>query len=410
MSYFEKPNNPSKATTSRFAPTVTNSVGQKSVKNRALFKSYLMGGFECSTHRKGGGTRLDLIASTRHDEFAEADYTRLLETGMQTARDGVRWHLIEREPYRYDFSSLEKQVAAMRKTGIQIIWDIFHYGFPDDLDIFSSEFIERFARFSAAVAQYLRSETDGTLFLCPVNEISFFSWIAGDVGGFYPFARKRGKELKRQLVRATIHSIDAIRETVSDVRFVQTDPAIHVTTGRNDQIAKRRAENYRRAQFEAFDMLCGKSAPELGGAPEYLDILGLNYYFHNQWFYPNRRKIMRGHELYRPLYEILAEFHGRYKRPLLIAETGIEDDERAGWFRFVCEQSRIAREKDVPLEGICLYPIANHPGWEDNRHCHNGLWDYADDDGSREAHAPLAEEIKYQLGLFEPEKWNAACA
>lgn len=417
MSYFEKKIDLSKNSTSRADLTLENTAGKFSNKSgeiklpesKNLFQSYLMGGFECSTHKKRGGTRLDLIASTRHDEFAEADYTRLLEIGMRTARDGVRWHLIEGEPYDYDFSSLEKQVAAMRKTGIQIIWDIFHYGFPDDLDIFSEEFIERFARFSAAVAEYLRVETDGTLFLCPVNEISFFSWIAGDVGGFYPFARKRGKELKRQLVRATIHSIDAIRETVSDVRFVQTDPAIHVTTGRNDQIAKRRAENYRRAQFEAFDMLCGKSAPELGGAPEYLDILGLNYYFHNQWFYPNRRKIMRGHELYRPLHDILAEFHARYDRPLLIAETGIEDDERADWFRFVCEQSRIAREKGVPLEGVCLYPIANHPGWEDNRHCHNGLWDYADDHGSREAHAPLAEEINYQTGLFEPEKWNAAC-
>lgn len=417
MSYFEELNKPSRAASSITTSTVKLAVGRsserrsqpKSTKNTSIFNSYLMGGFECSTHRKTGGRRLDLIASTRHDEFAEKDYARLMEMGMKTARDGVRWHLIEREPDRYDFSSLEKQVAAMNKTGIQIIWDIFHYGFPDDLDIFSPDFIERFASFSAATARYLRSETEGTLFLCPVNEISFFSWIAGEVGGFYPFAKKRGNELKRQLVRAAIQSIDAIRDSISDVRFVQTDPAIHVTTGKNDPSARRRAESYRRAQFEAFDMLCGRLRPELGGAPEYLDILGLNYYFHNQWFYPNRRKINRFHPLYRPLYEILAEFHRRYDRPILIAETGIEDDERADWFRFICEQSRIARTRGVPLEGICLYPIANHPGWDDDRHCHNGLWDYADESGERAAHEPLAEEIRFQVSLLEQKAWNAAC-
>ena len=108
---------------------------------KTLFRSYLMGGFECSTHRLPNGKRLDLIASTHHDKFAEADYERLLEMGMKTARDGVRWHLIEKEPYKYDFSSLKQQIEAVNKTGMQIIWDFFHYGFPDDLDIYSQEFI-----------------------------------------------------------------------------------------------------------------------------------------------------------------------------------------------------------------------------------------------------------------------------
>ena len=110
------------------------------------FKSFLMGGFECSTHRDAGGRRLDLIASTRHDEFAEADYARLLDVNIKTCRDGLRWHLIEPEPFRYDFASLEKQIAAVRKTEIEVVWDFFHYGYPDDIDIFSPDFVERFGR------------------------------------------------------------------------------------------------------------------------------------------------------------------------------------------------------------------------------------------------------------------------
>ena len=377
------------------------------MQKKLLFQSFMMGGFECSTHRRRGGERLDLVKSTRHEEFAEDDYERLIKIGMRTARDGARWHLIESEPFVYDFSSLENQIRAMQNTGIQIIWDLFHYGYPDGLDIFSPEFVERFARFSASVAEFLQSQTAGTLFICPVNEISFFSWIAGDAGHFYPFARRRGKELKKQLVRATIKSIDAIRAVAPNVRFIQTDPAIHVTTGKKDALSRRRAENYRKAQFQAFDMLCGRLSPELGGKPEYLDIIGLNYYFHNQWFYPNRHKIIRGHELYRPFNEILGEYYARYERPMLIAETGIEDEERADWFRYICRQTQIAIDNNIPLEGICLYPILNHPGWDDDRHCHNGLWCYADDFGIRDIYLPLAEEIAVQKEKFERPLFNA---
>jgi beta-glucosidase/6-phospho-beta-glucosidase/beta-galactosidase len=135
-------------------------------------------------------------------------------------------------------------------------------------------------------------------------------------------------------------------------------------------------------------------------SPEALDIIGLNYYFHNQWHHPSRRKIQRAHDVYRPLADILYEFHQRYAKPIFIAETGIEDDERPDWFRYVCEQTAVARSGGVDINGICLYPIVNHPGWADNRHCHNGLWDYADDAGHREIYQPLAAEIEYQHGML----------
>jgi len=59
----------------------------------------------------------------------------------------------------------------------------------------------------------------------------------------------------------------------------------------------------------------------------------------------------------------------------------------------------MAKEKGVPVEGICLYPIVNHPGWDDERHCHNGLWCYPDESGSREMYEPLAAEIKKRMSL-----------
>ncbi|RWO95779.1 MAG: hypothetical protein EOQ99_33560, partial [Mesorhizobium sp.] len=34
---------------------------------RSVFASFFMAGFECSSHRRGDGVRLDLIRATAHD-------------------------------------------------------------------------------------------------------------------------------------------------------------------------------------------------------------------------------------------------------------------------------------------------------------------------------------------------------
>src|SRR5687767_5790901 len=68
----------------------------------SLFRSFFIGGFECATHQRRDGRRLDLIAATEHDVNARGDYQMLADHGIQTVRDGLRWHLIEQCPGQYD--------------------------------------------------------------------------------------------------------------------------------------------------------------------------------------------------------------------------------------------------------------------------------------------------------------------
>jgi len=63
----------------------------------SLFRGFLMGGFECASNRRSDGRRLDLTASTEHDRFAREDYRALAAQHILTARDGLRWHLIEQQ-------------------------------------------------------------------------------------------------------------------------------------------------------------------------------------------------------------------------------------------------------------------------------------------------------------------------
>ena len=155
------------------------------------------------------------------------------------------------------------------------------------------------------------------------------------------------------------------------------------------------AEKYRTAMFESWDMLLGRLHPELGGSESQIDVIGVNYYDRNQWRNFGET-IRRGDPEYCPFRDILTEVFERYRRPLFVSETGTEGPDRPAWFAYISEEVRRAIEKGIPVQGICLYPILNHPGWEDDRHCFNGLWDYASDSGCRPVYEPLAQEIRKQ--------------
>jgi beta-glucosidase/6-phospho-beta-glucosidase/beta-galactosidase len=363
-----------------------------------VFESFFMGGFECSSHRRSDGVRLDLLEATKHDRLSEDDYRLLKQNGLHSGRDGLRWHLIEVAPGQYDWSSFLPMLRAAKATGIQVIWDLCHYGWPEHLDIWSKAFPESFARFAAAAAQIVCDETDEPPFYCPINEISFWAWAGGDVGLMNPSALKRGGELKRQLVRAKIAAIEAVKAVDPRARFISAEPVIHVTTGSRKRRDIAAAEAFRLSQFEATDLLLGLKEPELGGRADMLDLIGVNFYPDNQW-YLGGSTIPLGHHAYRPFADMLEEVSQRYRRPVLISETGAEGSARPAWLHYVGAEVSDAQARGVQVEGICLYPVLDYPGWEDGRTCEVGLLGIADKTGRRKVCARTAAEIRRQSNL-----------
>jgi beta-glucosidase/6-phospho-beta-glucosidase/beta-galactosidase len=318
----------------------------------------------------------------------------------------VRWHVVESAPGRYDWSSFLPMLRAARETGTQVAWDLLHFGWPDHVDVFSADFPERFARFVRAFLQVAAAEGADVPFIAPVNEISFLSFAGGEEGFFFPYARKRGDDLKRQLVRAAIAASRIIRETAPSARIIHTDPIINIVADPTRPEDRAKAEGYRLSQFASWDMIAGRAEPELGGEEWMLDVLGVNYYIHNQWIHEGS-VLVPSHPQHLPLRYMLREVSNRYRRPMFIAETGIEAEARPSWLHSIGREVQAARALGVPLEGICLYPIVDHPGWEDDRHCPNGLWGYPDDAGEREIDVPLAEELRRQQQILEAGRTEA---
>ena len=104
-----------------------------------MFRSFFFAGFEGATGYNQRGDWFDQVAATHHDRHADADYRRLRDVGILAAREAIRWPLVDQRG-RYDFSSVRPFVEASRRYGVDVIWDLFHYGYPEDLDPFSDEF------------------------------------------------------------------------------------------------------------------------------------------------------------------------------------------------------------------------------------------------------------------------------
>ncbi len=375
------------------------------------FQSFFMGGFECATHRRQDGLQIDVLSATGHAEKAAEDYLLLQAAGVKTVRDGLRWHLVENRPGVYDWSSFLPMLDASIATGTQVIWDLCHWGVPEGLDVFSEEFVTRFAAFSGAVAKVVQERSGSILspvpYYCPINEISFWSWVGGDVKAFAPHREGEGAALKRQLVRASLAAIHAVRAVEPRARFVQAEPIIHIVPPPSDAPdATEVVEEVKRhvaGQYEAWDMLRGDRDEELGGTPESLDVLGVNYYWNNQWVHEGERT-PPGHRQHRPLHIMLRDLWERYRRPILITETGAEAEAGVGWLGYIASEVRQAQRDGVEVLGVCLYPVMDYPGWDDDRHCACGLIAVDDAWTERSLRKDLVEEFQVQSMMIEQRR------
>ena len=362
------------------------------------FDSFFMAGFECSSHRRRDGVRLDLIRATGHDRHALLDYRMCKRFGFSTVRDGLRWHKIEKAPGKYDWSSWQPMLEAAEEAGVQVIWDLFHYGSPDHVDQGGEDFPRRFTDFALAAIELQQSISGRPPILCPLNEINFISW-AVEVEYFPRVGPAEMGWFKRQLVRTGTTAARAIKERWPKATLVWAEPLIHVAPHDHRRRTLRAAERNRAGMFEAYDWIMGRARPELGGDPSFVDMIGLNYYPHNQWYWKGPT-IPMGHHEYRPLADMLLEMGERYGKPIFLSETGAEGSGKPSWLHYVCNEVRDAMSRGADIRGICWYPITAYPGWDNSRHAETGLFSTVVANGTRHVDERLLAEFDLQREMF----------
>lgn len=341
-----------------------------------MFRSFYLAGFECATGYNMHGEWIDQIAATEHDLHVDADYARLADVEIHAVREAVRWPLVDTAA-RYDMSTVQPFIDAANRYDFDVIWDLFHFGFPNDVDLFSDTFADRFANYCHATALFVQRHTSRSCYFTPINEPSYFAWAAGEVGRFAPHVTGRGYELKVALARAAVRAIAAIRDACPQARIVNVDPICRVVPESTEPDAIERAHRFNdEAVFQFWDMVSGRLHPELGGSRDTLDSVGLNYYWTNQWEMGCETPLPEDDPRRVPLADLVRTAWRRYGTDLVVTETSAIGGARGPWVHQLSRMAEQLLDEGAPLGGICLYPILGMPEWHARgQWTRMGLWD-----------------------------------
>src|SRR5688572_29108093 len=130
--------------------TETQTAPQPSTRTVELMELWAF--LENSDFTRHDGYVMDEVALIRHVEFLVVDYQLMVDIGLKGVRDAARWLLTNPAPGVYDWTWMDRIVAAAEKSNLDLHLDLWHYGYPEWMDILSPEAPEQFANFARAIA------------------------------------------------------------------------------------------------------------------------------------------------------------------------------------------------------------------------------------------------------------------
>jgi beta-glucosidase/6-phospho-beta-glucosidase/beta-galactosidase len=335
-----------------------------------------LGAFE-STFQPGHDR--DVLETTEHDVRWREDLRLLAACHVKTVRYPLRWHRIEPEEGRYDWAQTDHVLRFMQERGMAPLVDLLHHtSYPRWLgDLSSPRFHDRFLRFVEAVAERypwlpgytVCNEPFTTFLLCGQEAV----WPPYDTG-VEGFARLAGN-----VFPAVTAATRMLRDLLPGAEHVHVEVAERHTwsNGAGEEFA--RMTNDRR--FLLIDLLVGAPVDPTrpfvqdllaaGGEdlltvePGHVDVLGLDYYAHNQWHWSGPGRGTNVPPAPAPLADLIEEYGQRYDLPCLLGETNIRGyaSDRASWLKYTLEQCEMARDRGVDMRGYCWFPFIDSADW-----------------------------------------------
>jgi glycosyltransferase involved in cell wall biosynthesis len=336
----------------------------------------VIGGLESTLHPDVG---VDVLDVTGHAEHADDDLAHLARAGVRHMRFPLRWQRIEPEPGVFDWTETDRLLGRLSDAGIVPIVDLVHHTtWPRWLsDGFRGpDFGPAFLRYAEALARRHPQIPAYTLF----NEPFATLFLAGHEALWPPYDRGvRGfQRLLQSVLPAVSQAAAAYRELLPHAHHVWVDTAEH-HGGEGPGTAHASMANDRR--HAVLDLALGHDLdpdrPFLGPLladegealaqlpPLRVDVLGLDYYCHSEWWYdaggssaPSPRPI--------GLAAVAEHYAHRYGLPLMLTETNVRGlpTDRASWLRYVLEQYELALSRGVPLHGWCWFPHVDSADWD----------------------------------------------
>jgi hypothetical protein len=276
----------------------------------------------------------------------------LAEIGCVGIRDAARWYVTHPAPHTFDWTWLDRVVAAAEKYNLKLYLDLWHYGYPDWLDLMAPDAPDHFAEFAREIARRYPTMTHW----CIANEPSVLIDWGGRTGRWRPFLRgpKNEERLRLQICRCIIQASKAVLEVDPDALLILPEPW---------HAWKTRPRLTYDKQAEVIDTVMGKLNPELGGSPELVTIIGLNHY--------NDDEIP-------PFHILLEETVARWPdKPLWLTETSGPPHRfrQVEWFWWVIDEMLLAQLNGIDVPVLTWAPAMSMFDWIDETMQHpHGIW------------------------------------
>ncbi|HYP46461.1 MAG TPA: hypothetical protein VEQ66_14835 [Propionibacteriaceae bacterium] len=333
-------------------------------------------GFE-STYLPSFG--VDGLEVSGHDDHLQADLDSVLSAGVRCLRYPLRWHRIEVEPGVYDWSESDLVLGRLRDAGAVLIVDLVHHTcYPDWLaDGFrGADFGPAYVRFAEAVAKRYPWLPAYTL----LNEPFTTFWFTGQQALWPPY--DSGTAGFARMMCAVMPALSEVaqcwRDLLPAAHHVWVDTAEHhFGVGRGEAAAQLANER----RHLVLDLALGRhldpdrpslrAVLESGGesllelTPLQVDVLGLDYYCHSEWYYDDQQA-----QAPSPVpvgFAAIAEQYGdRYGLPMMLTETNLRGlpSDRVSWLRYTLEQYELALARGVRLHGYCWFPQVDSCDWD----------------------------------------------
>jgi beta-glucosidase len=334
-----------------------------------------------------GERPLDEFALTHHYQYWREDLDRCASLGARAIRYGMPWYKVEPVKGQFDWQWADRAIDHACSLGLEIIFDLMHYGVPFWLDnqFLNTDYEKHVADWAHAVAHRYR---DRIRYHTPFNETLVCTEFAGLRGMWPPYLRGHDGQVKllRNIARGMTLSIEAIRAARPDAVIVQVDAAGEVLPDTPDLQAQADIETAK--TFVGSDLvvgfvdgkhiLCdwllrhGMSEADLDwhrSRPQVLDIVGTNYYPE-----VSQRKLVRYEDelLQRPISgrgegmkRSIKQFAERYGKPVMVTESSLNGTiaERAQWLREAAVAVAEARAEGLPLVGFTWFPVLDLIDW-----------------------------------------------
>jgi beta-glucosidase len=336
-----------------------------------------IGGFE-STYQPAFD--VDVLETTGHNLHWRTDLALLESCSVSDCRYPVRWHRIERRPGRYEWAKTDVVLEHMRERGLKPIVDLVHHtSYPAWLEGFTDP------RFGPALLRYVEAFAERypwieayTLFNEP-----FTTFVLCGLEGIWP-PHLEGLEgfvaLARNVLPALTEASRRCRELLPQARHVYVEVCERASgeTGPGEDYAAY-ANDRRFFVTDAFlgrpldrdrpfvaDLVAAGGSDLLELEPGHIDVLGVDYYAHNQWHWRAPGDGTTAPPAPPPFAQLLSEYWQRYELPLIVGETNIRGacSDRATWLKYTLEQCERAVAAGVPVEGYCWFPFVDSCDWD----------------------------------------------